>query len=373
MSAQYDALADLGNFEFHLLFRRREQGSPAWTPSFPSKVKHDFLPIYKGRTLISKLKHFLSGDIRPLLNRYNFDALILHGIYDNSAIWQAIAWCKRNDRPYLLRCDANVAKESTFIRRTIIKPLISRNIRLAAGLLYIGTQNKRYYELFDARDEQLFLAPWEIDYGDLEVYRREALPERLNLRTQLGIHNNECVIITVSRLLHWKGYDTLVPVIGKLAKKGLSVKLVIVGEGPYRTQIEKMVKDYSAPVHLCGNLYRKNVVKTLVASDIFVLVSYREPWGLVVNEAALCGLPLVLSSAVGAGVDLLRPGENGFVVETRCQDSLYDALVKLVRNRVLRESMGQRSRQMITDWREHHCAAVGYGQALASALNLDIS
>lgn len=81
--------------------------------------------------------------------------------------------------------------------------------------------------------------------------------------------------------------------------------MVVAGEGPYRARIEELIEQYSAPVTLCGNLGRKDVVRAMVASDIFVLPSYQEPWGLVVNEAALCGLPLVVGNQVGAGADLV--------------------------------------------------------------------
>ena len=50
------------------------------------------------------------------------------------------------------------------------------------------------------------------------------------------------------------------------------------------------------------------------AADIFALLSAHEPWGVVVNEAAASGLPLVLSDRVGAAADLLRDGENGMLV-----------------------------------------------------------
>ena len=60
----------------------------------------------------------------------------------------------------------------------------------------------------------------------------------------------------------------------------------------------------------------ESLLETYAATDIFVLLSRREPWGIVVNEAAACGLPLVLTDTVGAAADLLVPGENGELVQS---------------------------------------------------------
>ncbi len=62
---------------------------------------------------------------------------------------------------------------------------------------------------------------------------------------------------------------------------------------------------------LAGDVEWERIVELYVAADVFALLSEREPWAVVVNEAAACGLPLVLSDRVGAAHDLLRDGENG--------------------------------------------------------------
>jgi glycosyltransferase involved in cell wall biosynthesis len=67
---------------------------------------------------------------------------------------------------------------------------------------------------------------------------------------------------------------------------------------------------------------------------------------VVVNEAAACGLPLVLSDRVGAAHDLLREGENGFLVRADDMSAAAEALSRLAADPELREQMGARSRQL---------------------------
>ena len=91
--------------------------------------------------------------------------------------------------------------------------------------------------------------------------------------------------------------------------------LVLAGSGPERERLADLANVRGARLTLAGDLEWERIVEAYVAADVFALLSEREPWAVVVNEAAACGLPLVLSDRVGAAHDLLRDGENGFLVE----------------------------------------------------------
>src|SRR5262249_17746437 len=80
------------------------------------------------------------------------------------------------------------------------------------------------------------------------------------------------------------------------------------------------------------------------------LLSLHEPWGVVVNEAAASGLPLVLSDRVGAAYDLLAEGENGFVVPAGDVAAAASALRRLAIDPDLRRHAGLRSREIVCGW-----------------------
>jgi len=107
---------------------------------------------------------------------------------------------------------------------------------------------------------------------------------------------------------------------------------------------------------LTGDLEWERVVEAYAAADVFALLSAREPWAVVVNEAAACGLPLVLSDRVGAAHDLLRDGENGFLVAAGDVDAASAALRRLADDEELRRAQGARSRELARDW--------GYGPSV---------
>ena len=103
-------------------------------------------------------------------------------------------------------------------------------------------------------------------------------------------------------------------------------------------------------VTLLGQVEGDQLLEAYAAADVFALLSRREPWGVVVNEAAASGLPLVLSDRVGAAHDLLRDGENGFLVPAGDPAPAARALRQLASDDVLRRAMGERSQELVADW-----------------------
>ena len=112
---------------------------------------------------------------------------------------------------------------------------------------------------------------------------------------------------------------------------------------------------------LLGDVDWERIVELYVAADVFALLSEREPWAVVVNEAAACGLPLVLSDRVGAAHDLLRDGENGALVPAGDVDAAATALRELAADPKRRAEQGARSRELARDW--------GYGPSVEGFLD----
>ena len=96
-----------------------------------------------------------------------------------------------------------------------------------------------------------------------------------------------------------------------------------------------------------------------------------EPWGVVVNEAAACGLPLVLSDRVGAAPDLLRDGENGLLVQAGDTRGFAAALGELARDATLRREAGVRSRALVADW-GYEASIDAFVDAVRRAAGLDL-
>jgi glycosyltransferase involved in cell wall biosynthesis len=168
----------------------------------------------------------------------------------------------------------------------------------------------------------------------------------------------DVAVVTVARLAPEKGIDGLLRAVARAGDEHLAA--IVVGEGPEHARLEQLARELGVHATFAGDRPWESVVEAYAASDVFALLSEREPWAVVVNEAAACGLPLVLSDRVGAAHDLLRDGENGSLVPSGDVDAAAGALRLLAADRDLRLRMGARSRELARGF--------GYGPSVENLL-----
>jgi glycosyltransferase involved in cell wall biosynthesis len=192
---------------------------------------------------------------------------------------------------------------------------------------------------------------------DVEAFGEQAdrlAGRRLELRAGLGAGADDVLVLSVARLGPEKRLDVLLRAVAAADDSRLVVALA--GEGQERERLEELARELGVRAVLTGDVEWGRIVELYVAADVFALLSERETWGVVVNEAAACGLPLVLSDRVGAAHDLLRDGENGMLVTAGDVDATASALRLLAADGARRRAMGARSRELARDW--------GYGPSV---------
>ena len=170
-----------------------------------------------------------------------------------------------------------------------------------------------------------------IDVEEFGAQADQLASRRHDLRQELGAEPDDVVVLSVARLAPEKGLDVLIHAVAEADDPRLL--LVLAGEGPERERLEDLAGVRGVRLTLAGDREWERIVEMYVAADVFALLSEREPWAVVVNEAAACGLPLVLSDRVGAAHDLLRGGENGFLVGAADVDAASAALRSLAADR----------------------------------------
>ena len=166
-------------------------------------------------------------------------------------------------------------------------------------------------------------------------------------RAEFGLAEDDFVIIAVGRLVKRKGLDCLVQAI---ARTGISsVKLLIVGDGPERERLESLAGDLGVRnrIDFLGPVAESKKFQYLSASDLFVLPSLHEGFGIVFLEAMHCGLP-VITTDCGGQTDFLRDGHNGYLVPVNDVQALADKISMLLRDSGLRTIIGQQNKQDVT-------------------------
>lgn len=154
----------------------------------------------------------------------------------------------------------------------------------------------------------------------------------------------EFCILFVSRLIERKGLQFFIPQLQKIQKNiNRNIRLIIVGNGPYREELEKLVKEYGAEklVRFEGQKNRDELLLYYQSADVFILPSKWEGMPNVVLEAMACGLPIVMTPCEGSK-ELIR--NNGYVVPV---EEFSDRLIFLANHSEVRLEMGRESKQIV--------------------------
>jgi glycosyltransferase involved in cell wall biosynthesis len=260
----------------------------------------------------------------------------------------ALVWCRRHSVPYLLLVSSHDATPRSGWRRAVKGAVVPRIVRGAAGALVLGTLSRDSLVARGLRAKSVRIFANTVDVAAWGNRADELAAERAALREELGAGAGDVVVLSVARLAPEKGLDTLVRALAGAVDPRLL--LAVVGHGPDGPELERLAGELGVRLRLVGDLPWERLAEVYVAADVFALLSSREPWGVVVNEAAACGLPLVLSDQVGAAYDLLRDGENGALVPTGDVEAAASAIRALAADSALRRTQGARSRELMRDW-----------------------
>ncbi|MFL5965570.1 MAG: glycosyltransferase [Gaiellaceae bacterium] len=295
-------------------------------------VRHDY-PLTRGvaRALT---------DARP-------DVVVISG-WSTFAAQSALLWARARRTPYVLLVESHDEGPRPGWRRLVKGAVVPPVVRGAARVLAVGTLARESVVARGAPSDRvgIFANTVDVDEFGRGVDQRSA--RRDEVRAALHAGPEDVVVLSVGRLAPEKGMDVLVRAVAAAADP--RVLLVLAGGGPQRSELETLARRLGVRIELLGNLERDTLLDAYVAADVFVLLSQRETWGVVVNEAAAARLPLVLTDRVGAARDLLIDEQNGFLVPAGDVDGAARAIRALNDDEALRRKMGERSRQLVGGW-----------------------
>jgi len=127
--------------------------------------------------------------------------------------------------------------------------------------------------------------------------------------------------------------------------------LVLVGSGPLEEELRSKAKAWCiGGLHFVPWKSYEELPHYYALASCFILPSVCEPWGLVVNEAMACGLPVLVSEHCGCAPELCRPGENGFAFDPHCPGRLAQLMREMSSSDGRLSAFGQTSRRIIASF-----------------------
>jgi len=259
-----------------------------------------------------------------------------------------VAWCRRQRVPYVLLVESNERHARPGWRRAVKNAVVPALVGGAAEVLVVGTLARESMLARGVDPDRISVVANTIDVARFGEAADELAARRGALRAEVGVAEDDVVVLSVARLAPEKGLDTLVRAIA--AANDPRLVLLLAGAGPERERLASLAAGLGVRLVLLWDTPWERIVERYVLAHVFALLSRHEPWGVVVNEAAACGLPLVLSDRVGAAFDLLEDGRNGMLVPADDVAAAAEAIRALAADPKRREAMGAASREIVSPW-----------------------
>lgn len=357
----FNALAQNQAVNLHVIFLSETDATQrAWhIQKDEIFFSYEILPSWRRR--IRDYNVLLNRGISAALNRAA-PHVVLCGGYNYLASWQALAWARRNRVPVLLWCESTAQDRRNRYRLT---ELLKRQfLSQCTGFVASGQSASNYLQSLGFPRQRILLAPDAVDNDFFEKASAVARTNEREHRRRLGLP--EHFFLFVGRLVKEKGVFDLLEAYARLQPEiRASFGLVFAGNGKEQVALTKRAaqRGCGRQVQCVGFAQREELALYYALADALVLPTHSDPWGLVVNEAMACGLPIIVSEVAGCAADLVEDGWNGRVFPARDVGKLSQAMYLLARRPELRLRMGKNSRERIRNFAPQACA---FGLAAAA-------
>jgi len=313
-----------------------------WDVPLLSGYPHSFLRNIAHPPGHGRFAGFDTPEIGKIIRRRDYDAVLVNG-WNYKSAWQAIWAAWQSDVRVFVRGDSHLhSPRSRTVRATKLLAY-RRFVPCFDACLAAGEWSREYFAYYGARPDRIFFVPHVVDAEYMAIESQRLRAKRSELRRQWGLREDSVVFLFVGKFTETKRPLDFVRAVYDASGNERSVEGLMVGDGPLRGACEDFVRSHHAPISFAGFLNQSQIVRAYACSDLLVLPSDGETWGMVVNEAMACRRPCLVSDRVGCYPDLVFPGETG-VVFPHCNVSALTAyIVELARNPSQIALMGEKA------------------------------
>jgi glycosyltransferase involved in cell wall biosynthesis len=358
----FNALARHNEIDLHVIFLAETDPTQRQWLVYKDEICFSYQVLPSWRRRFGRRSLLLNWGAEAALRKAATDFIVCGG-YNYVASWRAMFWAQRNRVPFVLWTESTARdfRSGDALTEFLKRKFLHRCYAFAVP----GKSSAAYLRSYGVREEMIFAAPNAVDTRFFaqraEVIRGDAATHRQ------ALHLPAHFFLFAGRLVPEKGvfdllraYDALAPDLRK------EMGLVLVGDGAARSALQQRAASIDPGcIHFAGFAQREELAAYYALADVLVFPTHSDPWGLVVNEAIACGLPVISSASAGCTADLVESGWNGRVVPAGEVDQLSSAMNELGRDAKLRSLMGQRSRERTDQYSPEAWAAGIAGAALS--------
>jgi glycosyltransferase involved in cell wall biosynthesis len=296
---------------------------------------------------------FYSGLLKAVKN-FKPDVIITTGF---SMATVKIWWyCKRRAIPYVIWSGSIPAKgRLDSFPRIALRRFLAHH---AAAFVAYGTKAKEYLIRLGVAEEKIAIAVNTVDVSFFSAAVK-------NLRCEFAL-NGRKHLTYIGELSARKNVQQLLQVIQALSSMRRDFVLDVIGDGGERKSLERFVRDKNLCefVHFHGYQQKLQLPEHLARSSCFLFQTDFDIWGLVLVEAMAAGIPCLASVHAGASFDLIKDGENGFLMDFKNADAVVEKVNCLLDNHDQVASFGKNAQRFVFENANLKVSASGFLRAL---------
>ncbi len=350
----FNALARREGIDLHVIFLAETDAAQRQWLIYKNEIhfSYEVLPAWRRRW--RNWHVLLNRGMWRALSRFGPSSIVCGG-YNHPAFWEALTWAQFHSTHFAAWIESTL-KDQRPSRplAPLVKRLFVRNCR---AFVVPGKSSFEYVQSMGAPAEKIHTAPNAVDNQLFATLARSTRERDQQSRSELDLPSR--YFLYAGRIIPEKGIFHLIEAYAQLPPDLRSqIGLVFVGEGSAKKELmECAAKIHPGSVIFPGFAQREQLASFYALAEVLVFPTLSDPWGLVVNEAMACGLPIISTDVAGCTADLVQHGQNGFVIAANHVDQLTEAMSAFARDQKLASRMGASSARLIESFSPESCAA----------------
>jgi glycosyltransferase involved in cell wall biosynthesis len=317
--------------------------SAVWNKSIINSKKK--ITLFNDKSIIEQSNNDVRLKVFQCLSNLNPDIVLISG-WDALCSLYAMLWCVKNSKPMIILSES---QEFDF-KRLFIKEIVKSNLLKLIDSAFVGGGNQKKYLMKLGFNSKAIFKGCDIIDNKYFLENANFIKSKENYyRAKLGLP--KYYFFVSCRLIKKKNLMFLIDTYSKFVVKNKNWHLVIAGDGILLKELKELTIKLKIGnmITFLGYVQYNEIPYYYSLSSCFILPSVREQWGLVVNEALACGIPVIVSNRCGSAFELVENNKVGYTFDPYDQSDLLDKMNKII-NQDTRSQFSKNSFEIISKY-----------------------